>query len=235
MYNNENGDVAADTYGHGTDDIQYLTGIGVTHYRFSISWSRILPNGQNSNINEAGIDYYNRLIDGLIVANIQPLVTLHHWDLPQALQDFGGFLNRDISQYFEDYARVCFERFGDRVKNWLTFNEPITACRGGYEDASSAPAISNMGTGAWECAHTVLLSHGKAYRLYEREFKEQQQGRVSITIDTNWFEPNLQVDSDIEAAKRNLIFNVSYSNRFSLFVVKLSVKKQFSCFVINFY
>lgn len=90
-------------------------------------------------MSEAGVAYYNQLIDALIEADIKPLVTLYHWDLPNTLQDLEGFLNSDMQKWFEEYARVCFDRFGDRVKNWLTFNEPICTCREGYEDGTKAP------------------------------------------------------------------------------------------------
>ncbi|KAJ8982301.1 hypothetical protein NQ317_001161 [Molorchus minor] len=175
-YQNANGDVAADTYTHGPADVVYFQAMGLTHYRFSIAWTRILPTGKADYISEAGVAYYNRLIDALVAANIKPLVTLYHWDLPNDLQDLGGFLNAEIQEWFADYARVCFEKFGDRVKHWLTFNEPISTCVGGYEDGSRAPVIKNKGTGGYECAHNVLLAHGKAFRLYESEFKSSQNG-----------------------------------------------------------
>ena len=122
-----NGDVACDHYHRYEEDLDLLVRYGAKAYRFSISWSRIIPlGGREDALNEKGIAFYNKLIDGLIARGITPWATLYHWDLPQGLHDrYGGWLNIDESQRdFERYSRVCFERFGDRVKNWITFNEP---------------------------------------------------------------------------------------------------------------
>lgn len=122
-----NGDVACDHYHRYEEDLELLTKYGAKAYRFSISWSRIIPlGGRDDPVNEAGIDFYNRLIDALVRRGITPWVTLYHWDLPQALHDrYGGWLDVEESQRdFERYARVCFERFGDRVQDWITLNEP---------------------------------------------------------------------------------------------------------------
>lgn len=110
-------------------------------YRFSISWSRILPTGDIAQVNEKGIQYYDRLINKLIEYKIQPMVTLYHYDLPQNLQKFGGLTNSIIISYFEAYANLLFERFGDRVKYWITFNEPSDFCTQGYGSTEGAPAI----------------------------------------------------------------------------------------------
>lgn len=125
--NGANGDVACDHYHLWEKDLDLLTRYGAKAYRFSVSWSRIIPfGGRNDPLNEAGIAFYNRLIDSLVMRGITPWLTLYHWDLPQGLQNrYGGWLNVEESQLdFERYARVCFERFGDRVKNWITLNEP---------------------------------------------------------------------------------------------------------------
>jgi beta-glucosidase len=122
-----NGDVACDHYHLYQSDIDLLASYGSKNYRFSISWSRIIPlGGRNDPINEQGVQFYNRLLDGLIEKGIEPWVTLYHWDLPQELEDrYGGWLNlAEVQMDFERYATVCFERFGDRVKQWITFNEP---------------------------------------------------------------------------------------------------------------
>ena len=122
-----NGDVACNHYHRFEEDFELLTRYGAKAYRFSISWSRVIPlGGRDDPVNEAGIDFYNRLIDALLKRGITPWVTLYHWDLPQGLQDrYGGWLDVEESQKdFERYARLCYERFGDRVKNWITLNEP---------------------------------------------------------------------------------------------------------------
>lgn len=125
-------------------------------YRFSIAWPRILPNGDISNVNEKGIDYYNKIIDNLLKHNIQPMVTMYHGDLPQRLQLFGGFTNSIIVEYFTDYARLLFERFGDRVKYWVTFNEPDIFCHG-YAISEEAPGTDLHGIGDYLCGMPQFL------------------------------------------------------------------------------
>lgn len=122
-----NGDIACDHYHRYEEDFDLLAAYGAKCYRFSIAWSRIIPlGGRDDPVSEQGIEFYGNLIDSLLRRNITPWITLHHWDLPQALHDrYGGWLNlEEIQQDFERYARVCFQRFGDRVRNWITFNEP---------------------------------------------------------------------------------------------------------------
>ncbi|KAI7815256.1 glycoside hydrolase, partial [Rhyzopertha dominica] len=120
-----NGDIACDSYAHAIDDIELIKDLGLDFYRFSLSWTRILPTGFIHDINADGIRYYNEVLDELEAQNISAMVTLYHWDLPQTLQEMGGWINEAMVQFFEDYARVAFENFGDRVKYWTTFNEPM--------------------------------------------------------------------------------------------------------------
>lgn len=115
-------------------------------YRFSIAWSRVLPDGDISNVNEKGIEYYNKIIDKLLELKIEPMVTMYHYDLPQKLQDFGGLTNSIFVSYFEAYANLLFERFGDRVKYWITFNEPSDFCLDGYSTGHHAPGMILSGT-----------------------------------------------------------------------------------------
>lgn len=145
-------------------------------YRFSLSWSRILPSGYVNKINPDGVRYYNELIDGLLQRNITPMVTLYHWDLPQPLQEFGGWPNEELVNFYEDYARIVFSLFGDRVKNWITFNEPIQVCSMGYGSGDLAPGYNSSGIGEYQCGRTLILAHARAYHLYEREFKSTQKG-----------------------------------------------------------
>lgn len=122
----------------------------VDFYRFSISWSRILPDGDATNVNEKGIEYYNKLIDGLLEQNIEPMVTMFHYDLPSRLQLLGGFSNSIIVEYFEAYANLLFERFGDRVKYWVTFNEPYIICRS-YASNLGPSSMNYHGVGDYLC------------------------------------------------------------------------------------
>ncbi|RZC32998.1 Glyco hydro 1 domain containing protein, partial [Asbolus verrucosus] len=185
-----------------------LKNLGVTRYRFSLSWSRILPMGFINKINQAGVDYY--LITALKGNGIEPYVTLYHWDLPQPLQNLGGWPNPLLVDYFADYTKLAFTLFGDDVKNWMTFNEPKHNCQMGYGYGYLAPAYMSNGVGSYLCAHTVLKTHAKAYHIYDEEFRATQNGRVTMVIDTNWFEPANDSKQDKEAAERKLQFDVSF-------------------------
>ncbi|XP_022915650.2 myrosinase 1-like [Onthophagus taurus] len=210
IYDQSNGDIACDTYNKAITDVQLLKSLGVDFYRFSFSWSRILPVGTSNKINPDGIRYYNELIDELLKNGIKPFATMFHWDLPQPLQEIGGWPNPVVADLFVDYANVLFEHFGDRVKDWITFNEPAVFCGGGYEDGSKAPAYKGNGFGVYLCAHTVLRAHGKAYRLYESKYKASQGGRVGITLDTYWFEPSSDKPEDIEAGEITIQMNFGW-------------------------
>lgn len=153
-----------------------LKDLGVDFYRLSLAWSRILPNGFGNKINQKGIDFYNNLINALLENNIQPMVTLYHWDLPQPLQDIGGFMNPKIVDLFTEYAKVAFENFGDRVKTWFTFNEPRIICSLGVGDVLMAPALNLSGTGDYLCAHNLLKAHASVYHMYDKDFRPTQKG-----------------------------------------------------------
>ncbi|CAG9772708.1 unnamed protein product [Ceutorhynchus assimilis] len=199
-----NGDIACDSYHLWRKDVELLEELGVDFYRFSLSWSRILPTGFSNKINKAGVDYYNETINLLISKNIEPMVTLYHWDLPQPLQDLGGWTNSLITDYFEDYARVAFTLFGDRVKLWITINEPASICIDTYENGNGAPGIKSPGLGSYLCGKNILLAHAKAYRLYQADFKNTQQGKVGITIDSIWAEPKSKSQQDQDASDREM-------------------------------
>lgn len=176
--------------------------MSVHFYRFSLSWTRILPDGYNMNISAAGIKYYNGLIDALLENGIEPVVTLYHWDLPQTLQDLGGWTNTIIPDRFADFARVAFSNFGDRVKTWITINEPASICVDTYENGDGAPGIVSRGVGSYICGKNVLIAHAKAYKIYKDEFKQSQRGKVGITIDSIWADAKTPDDRD--AANREM-------------------------------
>jgi len=208
--NNATGDVACDSYNRHKEDVAIMKDLGVNFYRFSISWSRILSDGTINTINEAGIDYYNRVINDLITAGITPMVTLYHWDLPQALQDKGGWQNEIIIQHFNDYARICFERFGDRVKLWLTFNEPWVVSYLGHGNAVFAPGIYGPDIITYIVTHNIIKSHAAAWHTYDQQFRATQNGRISITLDIDWKEPLTSNPEDVAAADRAIEFKLGW-------------------------
>ncbi|KAK2109007.1 hypothetical protein P7K49_014172 [Saguinus oedipus] len=202
--NNATGDVACDSYHKLAEDLVTLQNLGVSHYRFSISWSRILPDGTTRYINEAGLNYYVRLINALLAANIQPQVTIYHWDLPQALQDVGGWENETIVQRFKEYADVLFQRLGDKVKFWITLNEPFVIANQGYGYGTAAPGISSRpGTAPYIVGHNLIKAHAEAWHLYNDVYRTSQGGVISITISSDWAEPrDPSNQEDVEAARR---------------------------------
>lgn len=187
MRDKSNGDVAADSYHLFEQDLKALKELKVNHYRFSIAWSRIYPNGDISSKNQKGIDYYNMVIDKLIDNGIEPMVTMFHYDLPSEVQKMGGFANALLINQFVVYAIELFENFGDRVKTWITFNEPYDYCHNGYGDASYPPEIHAPGVVDYLCVDNTLKAHAAAYHTYHSRFAKVQGGRVGITLDTRFF------------------------------------------------
>lgn len=199
-----NGDIACDSYNQIDVDIANLQLLNVSFYRFSISWTRLLPNAGNNFINPDGVRYYNEVIDKLIAHNIDPMVTIFHWDLPQSLQDLGGWTNKLTIEYYLQFARTCFSLFGDRVKTWITFNEISMYCVSAYDKKSLAPFASLSGIGTYLCAHYMLLAHGRAYRIYKKDFIHQK-GIVGLSIDSPWYFPATNTANDKMAAMRAII------------------------------
>ncbi len=192
------GDVAADHYHRWEEDVGIMAEMGLNAYRFSISWPRILPAGKGQ-INPPGLDFYERLVDGLLANGIEPYPTLYHWDLPQALQDRGGWANRDTARYFADYAHIVAERLADRVTYWTTHNEPFVTAMAGHMSGEHAPGVQDPATGLL-VAHHVLLSHG-----YAVEALRETAGRplqVGITLDFNPVHPASDSDEDLRAVQR---------------------------------
>ncbi|MBA3073652.1 MAG: beta-glucosidase [Anaerolineae bacterium] len=170
--NNENGDVACDHYHRWKEDIQLMKQLGYKAYRFSIAWPRILPDG-SGRINQQGIDFYNRLIDEMLQSDIEPFLTLYHWDIPTKLK--GAWLNRDSAYAFEEFSDVCARSFGDRVKRWMTINEPICASFLSYTWGHHAPGLTDPYQGL-VAAHHLLLSHGLAVKTIRSHYPDAEIG-----------------------------------------------------------
>ncbi|KAG8430619.1 hypothetical protein GDO86_020290 [Hymenochirus boettgeri] len=209
--NSDTGDVACDSYNQLDADLYMLRALGVTSYRFSLSWSRIFPYGTGTP-NQKGVDYYNRLIDGLVASNIFPMVTLYHFDLPQALQDLGGWENDVVLDAFHTYAEYCFSTFGDRVKFWMTFNQPHTTVAYGYGLGVIPPGVKNdPGYAPYRVAHKILLVHARVYHTYDQNYRARQGGLISLSLNTEWVEPKDPKDPrDIAAADRYLQFTLGW-------------------------
>ena len=201
--NGENGDVACDHYHRYEADIALMRELGLNAYRFSVSWSRIFPEGKG-HINEKGLDFYRRLVDSLRAAGILPLITLYHWDLPAALDDRGGWLNRNIARWFADYASVMFRTLDDRQPMWATLNEPWVVTDGGYLHGPLAPGHRNW----FEtpiAAHNLLRAHGAAVEAYRAVGK----GRIGIVVN---LEPKYPA-SDSKEDRDALVRADAYMNR----------------------
>lgn len=204
----ETGAVACDHYHKFKEDIQLMKNMGVKAYRFSIAWARIMPTGKGK-VNEAGIQFYSDLIDELLKAGITPWVTLYHWDLPLALQlEEDGWLGATISDHFAAYAELCFERFGDRVKNWITLNEPWVVAILGYGQGVFAPGrVSN--DEPYLAAHQLILAHAKAVHSYRDKY-QHQNGQIGMSNNCDWREPLTDSEEDKEAAERALQFFLAW-------------------------
>jgi beta-glucosidase len=178
VLNNDSGLIAVDHYHRYPEDVQIMRDLGIDAYRFSIAWPRILPTGRGQ-VNSAGLDFYDRLVDSLLEAGIEPFVTLYHWDLPQALQDeVGGWAGRETAQAFADYADIVSRRLGDRVHHWITLNEPSVSSFLGHESGEHAPGLRDPRI-AWQTTHNLLLAHGLA--LPALRANSDAQSRIGIT------------------------------------------------------
>ncbi|PIN04882.1 Beta-glucosidase, lactase phlorizinhydrolase [Handroanthus impetiginosus] len=232
-----NGCVAIDGYNLYKEDVKTIKKVGLDAYRFSIAWSRVLPGGRlGAGINKEGIKYYSDLIDALLAEGIEPHVTLFHWDIPQCLEnEYGGFLNKQIIDDFLEYVELCFWEFGDRVKYWITLNEPWTFTNHGYVEGKFPPGHGapqppqtpipqhkshckvtevatkgDPGTEPYIVAHNLILAHAKAVDLYRRQFQQSQKGKIGITNVSKWFEPLNDTKADQETAKRCVDFMLGW-------------------------
>nr|AAV34606.1 beta-glycosidase [Dalbergia nigrescens] len=218
-----NGDVTIDQFHRYKEDVAIMKYMNLDAYRLSISWPRILPTGRASGgINSTGVDYYNRLINETLHNGITPYVTIFHWDLPQALEDeYGGFLDRRVVNDFRDYADLCFKFFGDRVKHWITINEPQVFTTNGYTYGMFAPGRcspsydptctgGDAGTEPYKVAHNLLLSHAATVQVYKEKYQKDQNGKIGITLDQRWVIPLSNSTSDKKAAQRYLDFTFGW-------------------------
>ncbi len=203
-FHGDTGDVACDSYHRYPDDIEMLKQLGVGAYRFSLSWPRIQADGRGE-ANSKGLDYYNRVIDALLEAGIEPAVTLYHWDLPQTLQDKGGWANRDIAEAFAEYAAIAGEAFGDRVHKWITLNEPWVSAHVGYRDGRHAPGLRDPAQ-AVAANHHLLLAHGRAVQALRSTAAATQ---IGITLNLAVVRPVTPDAEDVAAeleARQNGVY-----------------------------
>ncbi|XAR54327.1 Beta-primeverosidase [Bertholletia excelsa] len=221
--NGENGDVATDFYHRYKGDTQIMKFMGMNAFRFSISWSRIIPTGKlKDGVNPKGILFYKSLINDIIAKGMVPMATLFHWDLPQGLEDaYGGFLSSKVVADFADFADLCYKHFGDRVKYWITLNEPWTFCWQGYDIGTLAPGRcsawmnrnctgGNSGTEPYIVGHNMLLSHAAAVKVYRDRYQKYQKGKIGITLVSHWFIPYHNTTADSDAARRAIDFMLGW-------------------------
>ncbi|MBI9101675.1 MAG: beta-glucosidase [Spirochaetales bacterium] len=197
IHNQDTGDRACEHYYRLEEDLNILEDLGVNAYRFSVSWPRIQPVGRG-HVNGRGIDFYQRLVDGLLSRNITPTATLYHWDLPVALQLEGGWNSRNTASYFAEYADEVFRSLGDRVHSWITINEPWVASFMGHWTGQHAPGLQNFQI-ALNVAHHLLLAHGKAVEVFR---SGNHKGDIGITCDMSSYYPVSESIEDREAALR---------------------------------
>ncbi|KAJ8430225.1 hypothetical protein Cgig2_009403 [Carnegiea gigantea] len=196
--------------------------MGVDAFRFSISWTRIFPNGSGQ-INQAGVDHYNKVIDALLANGMKPYVTMFHFDTPQALEDrYKGWLNPQIINDFASYAETLYEKFGDRVKHWITMNEPHTVAVQGYDTGVFAPGRCSILLGSLRCeggnsatepyivAHHLILAHANAVSIYRSKYQKKQQGSIGASFNVMWYEPATNRTKDVEATQRAQDFQLGW-------------------------
>ncbi|KAL4585432.1 hypothetical protein LXL04_010053 [Taraxacum kok-saghyz] len=214
IVNGDNGSTAVNSYFKMKEDVQLLKKTGLNAYRFSISWSRIFPGGRpNRGLNKEGVDYYNNLINELKANDIEPYITLWHFDTPSWLQEeYGGFLDERIIFDFKAYAEFCFWEFGDRVVNWITLNEPANNCVFGYDLGEFPPGrVEKCNTEPYIVAHNMLLAHATVVDLYRKRFQASQGGQIGITLDSMYYEPlNPRKKEDRDAAIRAIDFHFGW-------------------------
>ena len=198
----ENGDIACDHYHRYSEDLSLMKNLGVTHYRFSLSWPRIFPTGRQK-MNVKGLGFYDRMVDTLLSHNITPIITLYHWDLPLFLQEQGGWQNRDTAHAFADYAETMVSALGDRVKQWITHNEPWCTAYLGHFSGEHAPGIKNA-QAAVDAAHYVLLSHALSTMSMRAT---RSDAKIGITLNLSPVYPKDHSQDNQKAARLQDVFN----------------------------
>lgn len=193
----DTGDIACDHYHRVPEDIGLIKQLGADAYRFSVAWPRVVPGGDGP-VNKAGLDFYDRLVDGLLEAGVTPFATLYHWDLPQVLQDRGGWTVRETSEHFAAYASHVVERLGDRVKDWATLNEPLCSAWIGHLEGRMAPGLTDL-TAAVRASYHLHLGHGLAVQSIRAASSD---ARVGIVNNLSPIEPASASEADLAAARR---------------------------------
>lgn len=201
--NNENGDIACDFYNRFPEDIENIASMNFDVNRFSLAWTRIKPNGTGT-VNQKGVDFYHRVIDKTLEQGLQPWLTLYHWDLPQCLEDKGGWANRDVIDWFSEYVDFCTKTYGDKVKNWMIFNEPAAFTGLGYMAGMHAPGKVNFGKFK-KAVHHVVLCQAEGGRIARRNVNG---GHIGTTFSVSSIHPKTQAEKHVKAAARmDAIFN----------------------------
>ncbi|HOX24543.1 MAG TPA: GH1 family beta-glucosidase [Candidatus Krumholzibacteria bacterium] len=209
----ETGDLACDHYRRFGEDVRLMQELGLGAYRFSLAWSRVLPDG-TGRVNERGLDFYDRLVDQLLAARITPFATLFHWDWPAALDERGGWVHPDSAHWFADYAQVVWRRLGDRVAHWTTLNEPWVVMDAGYVHGVHAPGHASLAE-APRVAHNLLRAHGtavQAYRALPAALRAGGAGQIGIVVNLEPKDAASEAAADLAAARRA----DAYMNRYFL-------------------
>lgn len=201
VYEGHTGDIACDHYHRFREDVAYMKELGLKGYRFSIDWSRVLPEGTGK-VNEKGIDFYNALIDELLEQGIEPYITLYHWELPYEIYKRGGWMNPEIVEWFGQYARLVAERFSDRVKYFFTLNEPQCFVGLGFLQGCHAPGVKVPLRDTFEMAHNALKAHGRAVQMLRAYGKQNVQ--IGYAPTSGMCYPEKETPKDIEAARKAL-------------------------------
>lgn len=205
VYHGDTGDVAADHFHKWKEDIALMKDLGLPAYRFSFSWPRIIPSGKGE-INQKGLDFYDRLVDELLAANIKPFPTVYHWDHPAVLDETGGWTNRDMAYYFADFASLLTEHFSDRISNWITINEPFVVALMGHHLGVFPPGLKDV-KAASAAIHHLLLAHGLGVKAMRQAAKQPLQ--IGITLNLS----SIESATDSQEDKHAAVLRDAYLNR----------------------